>query len=279
MADLAMAIMLLSIIGVLITLIMIVISIIKKDFKFKTKHMLIICGGFIVVFIISFFTFGVSYNPTNTASTVTNKNTVSTQKEDEAKKKADESKAKYVALLESGKTYEAMTTQERTDASELLQNWEKQDQEFKDKYNTQKEFIETSKNEAVAKWKAEEDAKAAQAAAQKAEEEKVAYDTGITYNQLARTPNDYKGKKAKFTGKVIQVMEGDKENDLRIAVNGNYDTILFVGYDPKITNIRILENDNITVKGTSIGIYSYQSTIGGKISIPGMWVDNIELNQ
>lgn len=137
-------------------------------------------------------------------------------------------------------------------------------------------------DEEAKKAKEEADAKAAAeaiaAAAKKAEEEKVAYDTGITYNQLARTPDDYKGKKAKFTGKVVQVMEGDKETDLRIAVDGNYDTILFVGYDPKITSIRILENDNVTVKGKSLGIYSYQSTMGGKISVPSVWGDNIVIN-
>lgn len=133
-------------------------------------------------------------------------------------------------------------------------------------------------DEAKVKAKQEADAKVAAEAAKKAEEEKVAYDTGITYSQLARTPDDYKGKKAKFTGKVIQVMENDKENDLRIAVDGNYDNILFVGYDPKIANTRVLENDNVTIKGKSIGIYSYKSTMGGKISIPGMWVDNIVIN-
>lgn len=211
-----------------------------------------------------------------TATSKTNSSVDQKAKDDKANE--DKKKANYISILESGKTYEAMSVQERTDISELFQNWEKQNQEFKDKYKTQKEFIEKSRDEAVAKWEAEKEAKAAQEAAQKAEEEKVAYDTGITYNQLARTPNDYKGKKAKFTGKVIQVLEGDKETDLRIAVNGNYDTVLFVGYDPKITNTRILENDNVTVKGTSIGIYSYQSTIGGKISIPGMWTDRIELN-
>lgn len=133
------------------------------------------------------------------------------------------------------------------------------------------------------KAKEEADAKAAAAKAaedaRKAEEERVAYDTGITYDQLARTPDDFKGKKAKFSGEVIQVIEDNGETDLRIAVNGNYDTVLLVAYDPKISSTRILENDNVTVKGVSEGIYTYDSTLGGKISVPFMEVKEITINK
>lgn len=122
-------------------------------------------------------------------------------------------------------------------------------------------------------------AEAAKQASKQLEEKKVSYDTGITYEQLARTPDDYKDKKVKFSGKVVQVMEADNEIDLRIAVDGNYDTILFVGYNKDLSKTRILENDYVTVRGTSLGIYSYKSAMGGKISIPSMWVDQIDLNK
>ena len=201
------------------------------------------------------------------------------QKAKDQKTKEDKKKATYVSLLESTKTYEEMSGQERTDVSELLTNWDKQDQDFKDKYKDEKEFIEKSKTEIVAKWKAAEETKKLELAAKKAEEEKVAYDTGITYEQLARTPDDYKGKKAKFTGKVVQLVEGNGENDLRIAVDGDYNNILYVTYDPKIMSTRILENDYVTIKGTSSGIYSYKSTLGKKISVPLMQVDQINLNK
>lgn len=279
MADLAGILIILSILGGLVSLILLIISFEKKDFKFKPKQILIVGGGCIVIFVISFYVFGVTYKPTDATSKVKSETAASTSKEDEAKKKVAEKNEKYVPLLESGKTYEAMTTQERTDISELLQTWDKQDQEFKNKYKSQKESIEKSEDEAVAKWKVEDEAKAAQAAAQKAEDEKVAYDTGITYDQLARTPDDYKGKKAKFTGKVIQVVEGSGETDLRIAVGGDSKTILYVAYDPKIISTRILENDNVTVKGVSKGIYNYKSTMGGQISIPLLMVDKIDLNK
>lgn len=143
---------------------------------------------------------------------------------------------------------------------------------------------EKSKAEAEAK-KAQEEAEA-QAAAKKAQEEaeaqaaaeaKKGYDTGITYNQLARTPDDYLAKKVKFTGKVIQVMEGDTETQIRLAVNNDYDNILYCGVPKTLTNNnRILENDTITVYGLSLGLLSYQSTMGGNITIPAIMVDKFD---
>lgn len=115
-------------------------------------------------------------------------------------------------------------------------------------------------------------------AADKVAAEKIAYDTGITYNQLARTPDNFDGKKVKFTGKVVQVTEGDNQTDLRIAVSGSYDTILYVTYNPKISSVRVLEDDNVTIKGVSQGIYTYKSTIGGSITIPLVAVDIITIN-
>ena len=133
---------------------------------------------------------------------------------------------------------------------------------------------------------AEEKAAAEQAAAEKAaaekaakeEEERIGYETGITYDQLARTPDEFKGKKAKFTGKVLQVMEGQGETQLRVAVSGNYDKVLYVAYKSDIINSRVLENDNVTIKGKSAGIYTYKSTMGGEISIPAMLVEKIDIN-
>jgi hypothetical protein len=84
----------------------------------------------------------------------------------------------------------------------------------------------------------------------------ASYDTGITYDQLARTPDKFVGKEVKFTGKVIQVIESDgtDNTNLRIAVNGDYNNILLVEYDPSISQTRVLENDNVTIRGTSEGL-------------------------
>lgn len=97
------------------------------------------------------------------------------------------------------------------------------------------------------------------------------YQTGITYDQIARNPNDYKDKKVQFTGKVIQVIEDDDQTEIRIAVDGNSDNVILVDYDNDIlSGSRVLENDVVTVSGKSVGTVSYKSTMGGKITIPGI---------
>lgn len=109
----------------------------------------------------------------------------------------------------------------------------------------------------------------------KAAAEKVAYDTGITYEQLARTPDSFISKKVKFYGEVIQVIEVDKETQLRLAVNGDYNSIVLLGYKKGTVSQRVLDGDQITIKGVSLGIITYESALGGNISIPGILVDEV----
>lgn len=110
-------------------------------------------------------------------------------------------------------------------------------------------------------------------------ESKESYDSGITYEQLTRTPKDYMYHMVKFSGKVVQVMEDDKETHIRLAVNGDSNNIILGSYHSNISKVRILENDNVTIEGFSIGIESYTSTAGKQINIPGVSIDKIELNK
>lgn len=109
------------------------------------------------------------------------------------------------------------------------------------------------------------------------EEEKKGYDTGIGYKDLARNPKDYVGKKIKFQGKVAQVLEGDGEVQIRLAVGGSYDNIIYCVYDSSIVSSRVLEDDYITVMGLSSDLITYESTMGGEITIPSMLVEKIDM--
>ena len=132
--------------------------------------------------------------------------------------------------------------------------------------------------QAQAKIDAEKKAAAEREAAEKkaaAQREAQAYETGITYSQLARTPEPYEGKKVKFYGRVVQVLESDGDVAIRLAVNGDYNAMLYCEYDSSIVSSRILEDDYITIFGTSAGLYSYESTMGSTITIPGVWVSKI----
>lgn len=91
----------------------------------------------------------------------------------------------------------------------------------------------------------------------------------IEYDKLARNPDDHEGKMIKGSGKVIQVMDGENEVDLRIATSSDgYDDVVLAYYDPSIVDSRILEDDQVTYYGESLGLYTYESTMGGEITIP-----------
>ncbi len=142
--------------------------------------------------------------------------------------------------------------------------------ELHNQYNGSDEDMEAQELAAQAQTKLDEEAAAA------AEKEAQGYETGITYDQLARTPDDYIGEKVKFYGRVVQVIEGDSVVQIRLAVNDDYDTVLFGQYESSTVSSRVLEDDYITIYGTSVGTISYESTLGGTITIPGVYIEKID---
>ncbi len=206
------------------------------------------------------------------------------------------SQEEYDSLQAEKKTLETemqALKDEKQQLSEDLSNIESELSELNDDYESYKEKMAPYEKLSVAEAKAktaeaekqaaeaekakkeQEEAEAAAKAAAEAEKAK-GYETGITYDQLARTPDDFKGQKVKFSGKVLQVMESDDETQIRLAVDSNYDTVLYCGYSPAIISSRILDDDIITVYGTSLGLFSYTSTLGGKITLPAIYVDKID---
>lgn len=172
---------------------------------------------------------------------------------------------------------------EKASLSEEYDKLEKKYHSYKKKMKPYEELdaaeAEARKIEAerkAAEKKAAEEAAAAEAAAAAAAEEAAGYETGISYEQLARTPDEFEGKKVKFYGKVIQVLEGTGTINIRLAVNDDYDMIILAEYDSGIVASRILEDDYITIYGVSTGTISYEATSGTTITIPGMSVDRIE---
>lgn len=108
----------------------------------------------------------------------------------------------------------------------------------------------------------------------------------IAYKDLARDPDKYEGKKVKFTGEVIQVVESSwsDSTDYRVAVTKdeygyNYDDVVYVEYERSEGESRVLEDDIITFYGEFEGLYSYTSTMGGKITIPQVNAEYIEIQQ
>lgn len=181
-------------------------------------------------------------------------------------------KSEYDTYKEKMQPYEAV---QLTDAQNKV---EKERQELADKKAAEEKAAAEAKAQKEAEEKAAAEKKAAEekaAAEARAAEEAKGYETGITFDNLARTPDAYKGKKVKFSGKVIQVVEGTTETQIRLAIDGDYDKVVFCRVPKaKTSSTRILEDDYIHIMGVSNGLISYQSTMGGTITIPDISVDD-----
>ena len=103
----------------------------------------------------------------------------------------------------------------------------------------------------------------------------------ISYDDLARNPDNYESTKVKFTGKVVQVIGGDDSiGALRVNVTKRkygYDDTVYVMYVPDPSN-RVLEDDIISFYGTSTGLYSYTTVLGAQLTIPSVLAVYIDIN-
>lgn len=97
-----------------------------------------------------------------------------------------------------------------------------------------------------------------------------------TYEQIARNPEKFKGTNVKLTGEVIQVITGSYSTNLRVNITktGTYSTYytdtIYVVYYPESGEDKILEDDIITIYGTSQGDCSYTSVLGATITLPNI---------
>ena len=91
-----------------------------------------------------------------------------------------------------------------------------------------------------------------------------------SYETIARYPNKYKGKYAKFTGEVVQVI--DKETyrvDVTYEGYGFYTDTIYVELSDDVNlDFNILEDDIITIYGVLAGECSYETVLGADMTIP-----------
>ena len=105
-----------------------------------------------------------------------------------------------------------------------------------------------------------------------------------TFEQMAKNPDNFKGTNVKITGEVIQTLYSNGSVDLRVNITkkGTYSTYytdtIYVLYYPEKGEDKILEDDIITIYGTSQGDYTYTSTIGASVTLPLIYGKYIEIN-
>ncbi len=104
------------------------------------------------------------------------------------------------------------------------------------------------------------------------------YNTDITYDDLARNPDDNEGENVTLSGTIIQVLEGTSSSQYRLAVDDDYNNIVLIDIPEELLESRVLEDDVLTIYGESEGTVDYESTMGGNITVPFVSVDKFETN-
>jgi len=102
----------------------------------------------------------------------------------------------------------------------------------------------------------------------------------ISYDSLARTPDEYEGERVKFTGKVVQVCSEATSllyySTYRVATSSGWDDVVYIFVDNYGSGSRILEDDWITFYGEFDGLYTYETVLGSSITIPSVEVMYID---
>lgn len=102
-----------------------------------------------------------------------------------------------------------------------------------------------------------------------------------TYKEIARDPDSYKYEMAKFKGEVIQVLEDGNYVALRVNItktSWGYTDTIYVMYERKPGEPRILEDDIITIWGFLDGLYTYESVLGAEITLPWFIAEYLTVN-
>lgn len=185
--------------------------------------------------------------------------------------------------VEKSELYLSLNDDEKQLVDSRINEVKKATQEEKDKLKAEEEAKKAEeeariKAEEEAKIKAEEEAKAkAEQEAKEAEAQK--YNTGLTYDDLARNPESNAGKYVLFSGKILQVTYGDVFNIYRFAVNDDINqTVMIVVYTDQLTNGNILEDDYLTIKGLFMEPYTYTTVLGAENTVPLINVDEFSFN-
>lgn len=112
-------------------------------------------------------------------------------------------------------------------------------------------------------------------------EDKSVYTDKITYEMLARTPEQYINSRVKFTGTVTQIVTVNENGykGIRISVNDDVVQNLLVVYNERVIDYNLLENDNVTIYGFFVGEISYESALGTIKTIPEVEAIMIDLNK
>ena len=87
----------------------------------------------------------------------------------------------------------------------------------------------------------------------------------ISYDELLRNPDSYKGKDIKLRGKVLQSVDGTLLIYVTQGSYGIWDDITMIAWEGEPN---VIEDDIITVWGTYTGTYTYTTALGSDKTVP-----------
>ncbi len=100
--------------------------------------------------------------------------------------------------------------------------------------------------------------------------------SSITYKDIARQPDSYKGQNIMFTGEVMQVSESSYSSKVVLLIEvtkdqyGYWDDLVYVTYTLPEGAPRILEDDIVKFYGECKGTYTYETVMGSSNTIPSV---------
>lgn len=103
------------------------------------------------------------------------------------------------------------------------------------------------------------------------------YVNTTTFTDYSRRPGVHRNEKICFSGKVLQVVEGSGSSQYRIAIDGNSDSVMYVTLPTSKKDVRVLEDDQVTVYATFAELLTYESTMGAAITIPSCDAEKMEV--
>lgn len=100
------------------------------------------------------------------------------------------------------------------------------------------------------------------------------------YDDLARSPDKYKGTYVKFQCRILQIASEASSalyySTYRAATKGRYDDVVYLCIDNYGSGVRILEDDTITIYGYYDGLLTYTTVLGASVTIPKIIVLHYE---
>lgn len=236
-------------IGVISLLVLIVMAISKK--RLKIPGMVTgISFGAALLFFISFVILAIVDPVTDTAGSEDNLPTSSAEANP-----SDEDEVE----IPRGKT--SAEDEENTADEKTLDNKPTEDTEQHEENDLENEDLEIDNTEEVTKETEEETPKVDP-------DDLSNYRTDYDIKDIERNPSEYKNEHLSFEGKIIQVMEDEVFTSYRIAINDDYDRIVYLQTFSETLEERLLEDDYVTVYAVFDDLLTYETVLGANQTVP-----------